>query len=116
MENTTPSEKFMAEVAFNLQTLVQHTLDNVVKPPRGNIKEVGHYRVLNKKLSSKEFDALGQVLDELAYNVTSTLLATLDGTIESEIPDFPKVSLIEEHSQARLAESLQQAFVDVWEE
>lgn len=116
MENTTQTEKFMAEVAFNLQALVQHTLDNVVKPPRGHIKEVGHYRVLNKKLSSKEFDALGQLLDELAYNVTSTLFATLDGTIESEIPDFPKVSLVEEGTQAPLAESLQQAFVDVWEE
>ena len=116
MENTTPTEKFMAEVAFNLQALVQHTLDNVVKPPRGNIKEVGHYRVLSKKLSSKELNALGQVLDELAYNVTSTLFATLDGTVESEIPDFPKVSLIEEGSQARLTENLQKAFVDVWEE
>ena len=84
--------------------------------PRGRLREVGHYRALKKKLSSKEFDALGRVLDELAYNVASTLFATLDGTIKSEIPDFPKVSLVEQGTQTPLAESLQQAFVDVWEE
>ena len=116
MDTPTPVEKVMAEVAFNLQALVQHTLENVAKPPRGSIKEVGHYRVLKKKLGSKELDALGQVLDELAYNVASTLFATLDGTIESEIPDFPKVSVVEEGTQTPLAESLQQAFADVWEE
>ena len=115
MENATPAEKLMAEVAFNLQALVQHTLQNVAQPPRGSIKEVGHYRVLKKKLKSKEFDALGQLLDELAYNVTATLFATLDGTIESDIPDFPKVALIEQASQKPIAESLHQAFTEVWE-
>ena len=115
MENTTPAEKVMAEVAFNLQALVQHTLQNVSKPPRGTIKEVGHYRVLNKKLKSKEFDALAQVLDELAYNVAATLFATLDGTIKSEIPDFPKMALVEQGSNTPISENLHQAFTEVWE-
>lgn len=113
MTNTAAAEKLMAEVSFNIEALVQYALQNVVQPPRGTIKEVGHYFTLNKKLRrDKELEALQQLLDELAYNVTATLFATLDGDIQSDIPDFPVLVLLDKNTDQPIAEGLHQAFME----
>lgn len=113
MTNTSAAEKLMAEVSFNIDALVQYGLQNVLQPPRGTIKEVGHYYTLNKKLRrDKELQALQQLLDELAYNVTATLFATLDGDIQSDIPDFPALVVLDKKTDEPIAESLHQAFME----
>jgi hypothetical protein len=116
MDDLTPAEMLMMEVADNLATLTEHAMESIAKPPRGSASEVGHYRVLNSSLKRKELDALQQVLDELAYNVAATIFATLDGAIESELPDFPSLALVERESGAPIAESLHRAFAQIWED
>lgn len=114
MSNTSAAaEKLMAEVSFNIDVLVKYALQNVLQPPRGTIKEVGHYYTLNKKLrGNKEQQALQQLLDEVGYNVIATLFATLDGDIQSDIPDFPTLVLLDKNSAEPIAESLHQAFME----
>lgn len=105
----------MAEVAANLAALTEHALQNVAQPPRGSIKEVGHYRVLNERLKRKDLEALQSLLDEVAYNVAATLFATLDGAIESDLPTFPKLLVVDAGTQQPIAPSLHQAFEATWE-
>jgi hypothetical protein len=114
MDDLSPAELLMMEVADNLATLTEHEMENIAKPPRGAAREVGHYRTLNSALKRKELDALQQVLDALAYNVAATIFATLDGDIESDLPGFPQLALVEKESGTPVAESLHCAFEQIW--
>jgi hypothetical protein len=115
-EDLTPAEMLMSEIALTLEALTEDALHKVVQPPRGSIQEVGHYRALGDKLKRKELDALRTLLDELAYNVAAAIFATLDNSIESDLPNFPKFTLVNQDTGQPVAESLHQAFTGLWEE
>jgi hypothetical protein len=113
----TPAEMLMGEVALNLEALTEDAMQKVAQPPRGSIQEVGHFRALaDAGLKRKQLDALQTLLDELAYNVAAAIFATLDGSIQSDLPAFPKLTLINRDTGEPIATSLHAAFAQVWEE
>ncbi|MBA3532014.1 MAG: hypothetical protein H0T73_08860 [Ardenticatenales bacterium] len=119
METTppTPIEMLMFEVAENLEALVARELANIAQPPRGSIKDTGHYRLLqDAKLNRKQSEALNRVLETLAYNVASTIFATLDGDVKTDFENFPRLALVEQGSTAPISESLRMAFTSRWDE
>jgi hypothetical protein len=117
MESPTPVEMLMAEISANIEALITYELENISKPPRGSISETGHYRALNEaKLKRKEWEALHHILENLAHNVASTIFATLDGEVESDFENFPKLALVERGGSTPISESLRAAFAEMWEE
>lgn len=91
-DQVTPAAVLMHEMAANVDALVEHTLEQIQKPPAGAMADVGHFRTLNT-LKKKELEALKTLLEDFAYNVTATVLAMLDGTVEGEEVDLPKTSI-----------------------
>lgn len=111
-ESQTPTAILMQEVAANLDALLEHTLEQIQKPPAGAIADVGHFRVLNG-LKKKESDALEQLLGDFTYNVAATVLAMLDGGVEGEEVTLPKISVT---LDGKLLEgTLHQHFAEAWE-
>lgn len=116
-ESLTPAEMLMGEVALNLEALTEDAMQRVAQPPRGSIQEVGHYRALaDANLKRKQLDALQILLDELAYNVAAMVFATLDGSIESDLPNFPKLTVIHRDTGQPITDNLHAAFTQVWDE
>ena len=118
MTSSPTAERLMAEIAANLEALVEHTMERVAQPPRGTIAEIGHFRALNERLKRKELDALRRLLDDFGYNVLATLFATLDGAVAAEEGDepLPRLALVEAGGATPIAESLLDAFRAEWED
>jgi hypothetical protein len=118
MDTSNPNtiQMLMAEVAANVEAIVEHALQNVAQPPRGSIKEIGHYKALNERFKRKEYEALEQLLEEVAYNVASTIFATIDGSVESDFEDFPDLAVTIKGSSLPITDSLYEAFTAMWEE
>lgn len=112
-ETPTPTALLMQEMAANLDALLEHTLEQIQKPPAGTIAEVGHFRVLNG-LKKKEMDALEQVLGDFAYNVAATVLAMLDGDVEGEGVTLPQVKMTV--GGEPFSGTLHQSFSEAWED
>lgn len=116
-EQPTAAEMLMAEMAATLAALVEYEMEKLAQPPRGTIEETGHYRTLNgAKLKRKEWEALQQLLETLAYNVASSFFATLDGSVESHFEGFPALAVVERGQSEPIAPSLQELFSAMWEE
>lgn len=111
-ESQTPTAIFLQEIAANLDALLEHTLEQIQKPPAGAIADVGHFRVLNG-LKKKESDALAQLLEDFTFNVAATVLAMLDGGVEGEGVTLPKITVVLDGQP--LEGSLHQQFSEVWE-
>lgn len=115
-EQPTTVEMLMAEVAANVEALVEHAMENVAQPPRGAIAEVGHYKALHDRFKRKEYEALQRLLEDFAYNVAATLFATLDGAIESDFDHFPRLAVVELGNSTPIADALLPAFQAAWAE
>jgi uncharacterized protein involved in exopolysaccharide biosynthesis len=111
-ESSTATAVLMQEMTANLDALLEHTLEQIQKPPAGTIAEVGHFRVLNG-LKKKEADALEQLLGDFAYNIAATVLAMLDGGVEGEEVTLPPVSVT--IGGNAVDGTLHQQFAEAWE-
>ena len=111
-ESLTPTALLIQEMAANLDALVEHTLEQISKPPAGTIADVGHFRVL-QGLKKKESEALVQLLEDFAYNIAATVLVMLDGGVEGEAVTLPKISITLDGEP--LEGTLHQQFAEVWE-
>jgi hypothetical protein len=112
------SEKLLLEVIANTEELVNYEMEQVDQPPRGTVDEVGHYRVLNgMKFNAKQRDALRRLMEELAFNVATTIFAVLDNSVETEIEDFPKLAVIDQASKQPInTVPLHEEFERLWNE
>lgn len=111
-ESATPTTRFVQELAANVDALLEHTLEQIQKPPAGSIAEVGHFRLLNA-LKKKESEALEQLLEDFAYNITATLLAMLDGAVDGEGVPLPKIGVTLDGAAPE--RPLHEQFAESWE-
>ncbi|MDQ4076821.1 MAG: hypothetical protein M3220_11330 [Chloroflexota bacterium] len=116
MDELTPVEKLMAEVAANMIAITEEETWKIVQPPSGPMSEVGHYHTLNKRnLRRKELDAIQRVLDDVAYNTAAMVFALLDGRLDTE-EEVPQLKVVEETSGEPIADSMHGAFLSIWED
>lgn len=107
-----PAALLMSEMSANIEALLEHTLEQIHRPPAGTIAGVGHFRVLSG-IKRKEQDALEQLLEDFAFNVAATVLAMLDGGVAGENVALPAVAVTIEGSAA--TGELYQRFAEAWE-
>lgn len=107
-----PAELLMEEIAANLGALLEHTLEQIHRPPAGAIADVGHFRLLGA-LKRKEQEALARLLEDYTFNVAATLLAMLDGSVQGENFTLPEVRVVV--GGETLSGALHSRFSEAWE-